>query len=165
MASESIIREVGTDGIEALAGGETAGIPYAAWLSETLSLPMLYVRKRPKGFGRQAQIEGDLEDGTKVILIEDLATDGGSKITFIEALRQAGASVSDVFVVFFYGAFPGAEENMAQAGTALHYLADWWDVLDRAEADGDFSAEDIAGVREFLADPIAWSAANGGRTS
>ncbi len=163
MASETIRREIGIDDVAALAGGETAGIPYAAWISDTLSLPMLYVRKRPKGFGRDAQIEGDLEEGAKVILIEDLATDGGSKITFIEALRASGALISDVFVVFFYGAFPGAEKNMAQAGASLHYLADWWDVLERAEADGDFSADDIAGVKEFLADPVAWSAANGGR--
>ena len=163
MAGAMIERDMEIRHIDFLAGGETAGIPFAAWISDTLSLPMLYVRKRPKGFGRDAQIEGNLTEGAKVVLIEDLATDCGSKLTFIEALRAAGAVVSDVFVIFFYGAFPGAEENMAQAGAKLHYLADWWDVLERAEADGDFSADDVAGVKEFLADPIAWSAANGGR--
>jgi orotate phosphoribosyltransferase len=163
MAGAAIERDIGLGDVTSLAGGETAGIPYAAWISDALSLPMLYVRKRPKGFGRNAQIEGDMAEGDRVVLIEDLATDGGSKITFIEAMRAAGALVSDVFVIFFYGAFPGAEENMAQAGANLHYLADWWDVLDKAEADGDFSADDIAGVKEFLANPIAWSAAHGGR--
>ena len=66
-----------------VAGGETAGIPYAAWISEALSRPMLYVRKKPKGFGRNAQIEGAMTEGSHVLLVEDLATDGGSKINFI----------------------------------------------------------------------------------
>ncbi len=146
-----------------VAGGETAGIPYAAWISEALSKPMLYVRKQPKGFGRNAQIEGEMPEGSHVLLVEDLATDGGSKINFINALRDAGATVSDVFVVFFYGAFPGAEDTMAEAGVTLHYLCDWWDVIAAAEAGGYFTPEDISGVRDFLADPITWSNAHGGK--
>ena len=85
-----------------VAGGETAGIPYAAWIAAGTDKPMLYVRKKPKGFGRDAQIEGSLEGGKKVLLVEDLATDGASKINFVEALQTAGGEVSDIFVVFFY---------------------------------------------------------------
>ncbi|MAF49162.1 MAG: orotate phosphoribosyltransferase [Rhodospirillales bacterium] len=162
LGAELIQREIGADGIDLVAGGETAGIPYAAWISETLEKPMLYVRKQPKGFGQNAQIEGDLEDGKRVLLVEDLATDGGSKINFIDALRLGGGVVTDVFVVFYYHAFPGAEETMKKAGTNLHYLADWHDVLAAAEAGRYFSDDEIAGVREFLANPISWSAANGG---
>lgn len=158
-----IERGVNMSAIDFVAGGETAGIPYAAWLSEALDKPMLYVRKQPKGFGRGAQIEGDMHEGARVLLVEDLATDGGSKINFINALRNAGGKVNDCFVVFFYGAFPGAEVAMQQAGTQLHYLADWQDVLAAAERGGYFSAADIAGVREFLEDPVGWSAAHGGR--
>ena len=99
-------RAVGFDAIDAVAGGETAGIPYAAWMAEATSLPMLYVRKKPKGFGRNAQIEGDLKPGSRVLLVEDLATDGASKIIFVNALRDAGATVTDAFVIFFYGVFP-----------------------------------------------------------
>ena len=161
MAVELIKRDVNNP-IDMVAGGETAGIPYAAWISETLSKPMLYVRKHPKGFGKMAQIEGDMTDGCNVLLVEDLATDGGSKISFINALREAGATVTDVFVIFFYGAFPGAEETMAKAGVNMHYLCDWWDVLAVAEAAGDFTTEEIDGVREFLADPLRWSADHGG---
>ena len=146
-----------------VAGGETAGIPYAAWISEALSKPMLYVRKKPKGFGRNAQIEGDMPEGSHVLLVEDLATDGGSKINFINALRESGATVSDVFVVFFYGAFPGAANTMADADVTLHYLCDWWDVIAAAEAGGYFTPDDIAGVRAFLADPIDWSKSRGGK--
>ncbi|MBT6291399.1 MAG: orotate phosphoribosyltransferase, partial [Rhodospirillaceae bacterium] len=74
---ELIERDIGAAAIDLVAGGETAGIPYAAWISESMDRPMLYVRKQPKGFGRNAQIEGDLEDGKRVLLVEDLATDGG----------------------------------------------------------------------------------------
>ena len=161
MAVELIKRDVNSP-IDMVAGGETAGIPYAAWISETLSKPMLYVRKHPKGFGKMAQIEGDMPDDCNVLLVEDLATDGESKIKFINALREAGATVTDVFVIFFYGAFPGAEETMAKAGVKMHYLCDWWDVLAVAETGGNFTTEEINGVREFLADPVAWSTDHGG---
>jgi orotate phosphoribosyltransferase len=154
---------VGLDGIDAVAGGETAGIPYAAWLAEAISRPMLYVRKKPKGFGRDAQIEGHFADGARVLLVEDLATDGASKLNFVNALRTAGAEVGDALVVFFYGIFPGALAALEQADIRLHFLATWWDVVREAEAGGHFPAESIAEVRKFLADPVAWSAAHGGR--
>ena len=149
--------------LDLVAGGETAGIPYGAWLSEALDKPMLYIRKKPKGFGRNAQIEGDMPAGSHVLLVEDLATDGGSKIMFIEALRAGDATVTDIFVVFYYSAFPGAEETMKKAGVNLHYLANWWDVLAQAEAGNYFSSDDIQGVKDFLADPLGWSVANGGK--
>src|SRR5690606_33840608 len=114
-------------------GGETAGIPFAAWLSERLALPMVYVRKKPKGFGRNAQIEGTFPEGARVLLVEDLATDGGSKLAFIEALRTAGAEVAHCFVVFHYGIFPQSTASLAAQGVALHGLATWWDVLAVAE--------------------------------
>jgi len=78
MAVECVGSAVGWESFDAVAGGETAGIPYAAWISETVSLPMLYVRKKPKGFGRDAQIEGAMAEGARVLLVEDLATDGAS---------------------------------------------------------------------------------------
>ena len=146
-----------------IAGGETAGIPYAAWIAAGTDKPMLYVRKKPKGFGRDAQIEGSLEGGKKVLLVEDLATDGASKINFVEALQTAGGEVSDIFVVFFYGVFPNALDTLKASGITLHYLCTWADVLKVAE-DGDyFRSEAIDGVRTFLSDPVGWSAANGGK--
>ncbi len=163
MAAAVIEDAVSFDTIDAVAGGETAGIPYAAWIAHASSLPMLYVRKKPKGFGRNAQIEGDLSDGQRVLLVEDLTTDGASKITFVNALRAAGATVTDALVVFFYGVFPGAVETMKEAGIRLHYLADWWDVVEAAETGGYFDDAAIAGVREFLADPVAWSRSHGGK--
>lgn len=163
MGAEMLSEDTDMASVDFLAGGETAGIPYSSWLSESLSKPMLYVRKKPKGFGRGAQIEGSMPEGAKVILVEDLATDGGSKVNFVNALRDAGATVEDIFVVFFYGAFPGAEETFANMGVKLHYLATWQDVLAEATRGGDFPQESLDGVRAFLEDPIKWSADHGGR--
>jgi len=163
LAVETLERDGALDGVDAVAGGETAGIPYAAWIAEARQLPMLYVRKQPKGFGRNAQIEGDIEGMNKVLLVEDLATDGASKVNFVNALRTAGCEVSDAFVVFFYGVFPGATEALAKIGLRLHHLAVWRDVLEVAEAGGLFTPDAIAGVHEFLDDPVAWSVAHGGK--
>ena len=163
LACEKLDRDVGFNTIDAVAGGETAGIPYAAWIAEAEAKPMLYVRKKPKGFGRNAQIEGTFDEGHRVLLVEDLATDGGSKITFVDALRQAGGEVTDIFMVFFYGAFPGAEESMEKMGVNLHFLATWRDVLKVAEEGQYFNQAAIDGVRAFLDDPVAWSKGHGGR--
>lgn len=165
LAGEMLSENIDMSSVDLLAGGETAGIPYSSWLSEELSKPMLYVRKKPKGFGRNAQIEGSMSEGAKVILVEDLATDGGSKINFVEALRGAGAEVEDIFVVFFYGAFPGAEETFRDMGVRLHALATWNDVLAAATEGNDFPEKTLSAVRNFLDDPIGWSAAHGGRDS
>lgn len=142
-----------------IAGGETAGIPYAAFIAERLNLPMLYVRKQPKGFGRMAQIEGVMDEGgKKAILVEDLQTDGGSKKIFIEVLRQAGAIVEHSFVVFHYGIFPASEKNMAEIGVKLHALCDWWDVLAAARAGDYFDAETLSAVESYLENPESWAA-------
>ena len=161
---ELLNRESDMAGTDLVAGGETAGIPYAAWIAESTDKPMLYVRKTPKGFGRDAQIEGDLKEGQRVLLIEDLATDGGSKINFVNALRTAGAKVSDIFVVFFYGVFPGALETLDEAGITLHYLCTWHDVLKVAEEYEYFSREVIEDVSVFLKEPLEWSKKHGGRS-
>jgi len=163
LAARTITREVGFESTDYLAGGETAGIPYAAWTSDILDLPMLYVRKKPKGFGRNAQIEGEFKEGSRVLLVEDLASDGASKVNFCQALRDAGAVCHHAFVVFFYGVFPGALKTLEEIDVELHYLANWWDVLEVAEQEGHFSKAAVLEVRNFLHDPIQWSASHGGR--
>ena len=151
----NILRQHGSK-IDAVAGGETAGIPYAAFLAERLNIPMLYVRKKPKGFGRMAQIEGHLQDGQHVVLIEDLQTDGGSKKVFIDALRDAGAIVEHAFVVFHYGIFPQSEVNMRDWGVKLHALTTWHEVLKVAEEKNYFNKETLAQVKQFLDNPTQW---------
>ena len=144
---------------DAVAGGETAGIPFAAWMAERLNLPMQYIRKKPKGFGRNARIEGHLESGARVLLVEDLATDGGSKVSFIDALREAEAQVKHCFVIFFYDIFPDAKDIMDAAGVELHYLTTWRHVLDVAAEEGRLSAQQITAIEAFLDNPSAWESA------
>src|SRR5215475_4832540 len=128
LAAELIERHTGFESLDAVAGGETAGIPFAAWIADRLSLPMLYVRKQPKGFGRNAQIEGELKDGARVLLVEDLASEGTSKLNFVRAIRQAGGVIDHAFVIFNYGIFPQIETSLAAEGINLLALATWWDV-------------------------------------
>ncbi len=155
-------RGVAGAAFDVVAGGETAGIPYGAWVAEALSLPFVYVRKKPKDVGKTQQIEGALQAGQRALLVEDLATDGASKVNFLNALRAAGASCEHSVVVFYYGIFPKAPEIIRNAGITLHALTDWRTVIDVAEAAGYFSAAQAKGVREFLDGPEAWSRAHGG---
>ncbi|MGH7093388.1 MAG: orotate phosphoribosyltransferase, partial [Stellaceae bacterium] len=158
MAAELIERQTGFESLDAIAGGETAGIPFAAWIADRLSLPMLYVRKQPKGFGRNAQIEGRLADGARVLLVEDLASEGTSKLNFVRAIRQAGGQIAHTFVIFNYGIFPHIDTSLQAEGIALHALANWWDVAATAEQLGRFEAGQYEKIKNFLADPETWSA-------
>jgi orotate phosphoribosyltransferase len=150
--------------LDAIAGAETAGIPFAAWLADRLALKLRYVRKRPLGIGRNAQVEGGSVEGLRVLLMDDLTTDGGSKLNFARGLRAAGAVVEHVLTIFYHDAFPGADARLREAGLTLHALANWGDVL-RAEAGSGLAPEDRAEIERFLADPVAWSTRHGGRAS
>src|ERR1700722_7610890 len=161
MAKNLIGERIGKN-FDYVAGGETAGIAYAAWLAEAFDLPMLYVRKQPKGFGRMAQIEGDLKEGARVLLVEDLASDGKSKVKFVEPLRKAGAVVEHAFVVFEYGIFKNIGASMDEIGVTLHSLCTWWDMLKAARESGYFEARMLDEVEKFLKSPEQWSAAHGG---
>ena len=161
-ACATVMREAGFERFDAVAGGETAGIPFAAWMADRLGLPMLYVRKKAKGFGRNTQIEGHLVEGQRVLLVEDMTSDGGSKINFCNALREAGGKVEHVLVFFFYDIFPESKKILSDLGVTLHYLATWWDVLAVAKQSGKFDAAKLAEVEKFMHDPAGWSKAHGG---
>jgi len=158
----TVLRDVGFEQFDGVAGGETAGIPFAAWMADRLMLPMQYVRKKSKGFGRNAQIEGHVEPGDRVLLVEDMTTDGRSKVNFCKALRNAGAVVDHVFVFFFYDIFPEGEKIMKDLGVTLHSLATWWDVLEVAKKSGRFDKGKLREVEKFMKDPPGWSKAHGG---
>ena len=164
-AVTTLARDAGFEQFDVVAGGETAGIPYAAWISDRLGLPMQYVRKKAKGFGRNAQIEGDIREGARTLLVEDLATDGGSKINFCKALRDAGAIVEHVFVNFYYDIYPESKKTFADLGVRLHCLATWWDVLAVVKKGGYLQPTQIAEVEKFLHEPAKWSVAHGGVSS
>ena len=131
-----------------VAGGETAGIPYSSFISQKLKLPMVYIRKLPKGFGKGKLIEGEFRKKSKSILIEDMATDGGSKIHFINSMRKAHLSVKDIFVVFFYDIYPSAKENMKKMRVNLNYLASWKDILEVSP--NYISEKDYINLKKYL---------------
>ena len=161
-AAATLARDAGFEQFDVVAGGETAGIPYAAWIADRMGLPMQYIRKKPKGFGRNAQIEGDIREGARTLLVEDLTTDGRSKINFCQALRQAGAQVEHVFVNFYYDIFPESKQVMKDLNVRLHYLATWWDVLNVVKKGGYFDPHVVSEVERFLNSPAQWSAEHGG---
>jgi len=158
----TVMRDAGFEAFDNIAGGETAGIPFGALVAERLALPMSYVRKKPKGYGRNAQIEGVMSEGDRVLLVEDLTTDGGSKLKFVDAIRNTGAQCGHTAVIFYYGIFEGTEDTLSAHGVKLHYLCTWWDVLAEARARGSFDAETLRQVEIFLNDPRAWQEARKG---
>jgi orotate phosphoribosyltransferase len=160
--ASTLARDAGFEVFDAVAGGETAGIAYAAWMSEKLGLPMQYVRKQPKGFGRNEQIEGEVKEGSRVLLVEDMTTDGGSKVNFVNALRKAGVKCEHAFVIFYYDIFPEGLKLLTDMGVTHHALATWWDVLKVAKDSGKFDPKKLAEVETFMRDPRGWSKAHGG---
>jgi orotate phosphoribosyltransferase len=156
----TVMRNAGFEAFDNIAGGETAGIPFAALVAERMALPMTYVRKKPKGYGRNARIEGDMTEGQRVLLVEDLTTDGGSKLSFVDAIRDTGATCAHTAVIFYYDIFPETEKTLGDHGVALHHLCTWWDVLAEAKASGAFDAQTLSGVEEFLSNPREWQEKN-----
>jgi orotate phosphoribosyltransferase len=157
-AAEILEGEIGARNIDYIAGGETAGIPYAAFISQKMQKPMLYIRKKPKGFGRMAQIEGHIEgEGKKIVLIEDVQNFGTSVKIFIDALRSSGNIVENLLVIFSHG-HESSKRNMEEMGVKLHALCTWRDVLEVARQNRIFDEETLSSVELFLDDPEGWEA-------
>ncbi|MCT4559354.1 MAG: orotate phosphoribosyltransferase [Pelagimonas sp.] len=156
----TVMRNAGFEAFDNVAGGETAGIPFSALVAERMGLPMTYVRKKPKGYGRNARIEGVMTEGERVLLVEDLTTDGGSKLSFVDAIRETGATCGHTAVIFYYGIFPETVKTLGDHGVELHYLCTWHDILAEAKAMGSFKPETLAQVEAFLNAPRDWQEAN-----
>ena len=159
----TVMRDAGFEAFDNVAGGETAGIPFAALVAERLALPMTYIRKKPKGYGRNARIEGVMGKGDRVLLVEDLATDGGSKLSFVDAIRETGATCAHTAVIFSYGIFPETEPTLAEHGVTLHALCTWWDVLAAARERAVFDPATLGEVESFLRAPREWQEAHADR--
>lgn len=163
-AAATIMRDAGFEKFDCIAGGETAGIPFAAFLAERMGLPMIYCRKKPKGHGRNAQIEGHMPEGARVLVIEDLTTAGGSMFTFIDAIRAAGGVVDHGIALFYYGIYPEAEQRFANGNVQLHHISTWRNVLAVAREQKLFDDNTLSEVESFLNAPLEWSGRNGGVT-
>lgn len=156
----TVLREAGFEAFNNIAGGETAGIPFSALIAERLALPLTYVRKKPKGYGRNARIEGVMTKNDRVLLIEDMTTDGGSKISFIDAIRATGAKCNNTAVIFYYDIFPETLKKLKDHRTNLHYLCTWWDVLAVAKKRNTFDKRTLEDVENFLREPRLWQEQN-----
>lgn len=145
---------------DAVAGGETAGIPFAVALAGDLAKPALYVRKKPKDYGIATRLEGELPfPGARVLLVEDLITDGGSKMTFIEALRSAGAVVEDALVLF--DREQGGTELLASQGVRLHSVTDRKTAFAVGHSAGLLDQDAVTSIEIYFRDPAAWHIARG----
>lgn len=111
---------IDTLNVDIVAGAETAGIPLAAVVAQKLKKPMLYIRKKPKAHGTKSKIEGVVSEGQKVVLVDDMITDGGSKLGFIEGIRNADAVIEDSVVVLDRG--QGGSDTLEGVGVSLHSL-------------------------------------------
>ena len=152
----TVMRDVGFEAFDNIAGGETAGIPFGALVAERMALPMTYVRKKPKGYGRNARIEGVMSENQRVLLVEDMTTDGGSKLSFVDAIRETGATCGHTAVIFYYDIFPQTKKTLGDHGVALHHLCTWWDVLAEAKASKAFDEATLKDVEAFLNAPKEW---------
>ena len=158
--AKKVETEIGLSHIDVVAGGETAGIPYASFVAHLIRKPMIYIRKQPKGYGGTKQIEGILNAGQRVLLVEDLITDGLSKLRFNIGIRGAGAKMTHCLCVFDYASDRlnqhEGRDNLAKNDIELHVLANWDDVLDTGLSKSYFSEDASKQIIDFLQDPENW---------
>jgi len=140
---------------DVLAGGETAGIPFAAFLARSFGKPMVYVRKAAKEHGLSSLVEGALTSGARVLLVEDLITDAGSKLHFVKGINDAGGTVVDVLVLF--DRQQGGREALQEKGIRLHAVTDMSTALEAADSGGVLAAEELRVVRAYLRSPREWN--------
>lgn len=139
-----------------IAGTATAGIPHAAWLSDLMGLPMCYVRSGAKAHGRSKMIEGPLEAGDRVVLVEDLVSTGMSSLAAVSSIREEGAHVVAVVAIFSYG-LPRARRAFEEGAVPLHTVTTFPDLLGVASRAGQLSSDELASLQGWYRDPEAWS--------
>lgn len=153
-AAARMICEFNKLAFDVIAGGETAGIPFAAFLARSLGKPMIYIRKAKKDHGIASRIEGSLHSGQRVLLVEDLITDAGSKLSFIDAIKEVGGTVKDVIVIF--DRLQGGEAALKSIGIDLYSITNIGTFLSIAEEHDLFSATHLAEIGKYLFDPGQW---------
>ena len=140
---------------DVIAGVATAGIPQAALIADVLNMPLIYVRSKPKDHGLENLIEGEMKEGAKVVVIEDLISTGGSSLKAVEAIRKAGGDVVGMVASYTYG-FPVAALAFTDANVKLVTLTDYDHVVAEALATGYIQESDIELLNEWRKDPSGW---------
>lgn len=159
VATASLLLERRRTEFTVVAGGETAGIPFAAVLAQGLSKPLVYVRKKAKGYGIANRVEGALPAGARVLLVEDLITDGGSKLGFLDAIADAGGQVTDALVLF--DREQGGAELLAGRGVRLHSVTDRRTALSVGQGAGLLDEGAVQSIDDYFRDPVRWHTARG----
>ena len=152
--AEALAEKVKAMGVDVVAGCETAGIPIAAAIALKAKLPMVYVRKRPKGYGTESMIEGVLEKGQKVVLIDDMITDGKSKIRFVEGIKKDGGEVKDVLVIL--DREQGGTETLAEHALTLHSLITLKELLQHMKDNELVDQDNFDITSKYLENPEQW---------
>lgn len=150
-----LAKKVESLGVDAVAGAETAGIPIAAGIGLISKLPMVYVRKRPKGYGTNSFVEGNISQGQKAVLVDDMITDGRSKFNFIEGLMNEGAVVEHVLVIV--DREQGGKESLGQEGVALHSLISLKELLEYMKEKKLVDEENYNLTLAYLENPERWN--------
>jgi orotate phosphoribosyltransferase len=140
---------------EVVAGTATAGIPHAAWVSDILDLPMVYIRSKAKAHGKGKQIEGKVEKGQKVVVVEDLISTGGSVINAVESLREAGCEVLGVVAIFTYE-LPKGNEMLGESEITAYSLTDYTSLINVAQEKGYIEEADLASLNAWKENPEKW---------
>jgi orotate phosphoribosyltransferase len=144
------------ENVTAIAGVATGAIAQGAMVAEELNLPFVYIRATPKDHGLENLIEGDLKPGSKVVIIEDLISTGGSSLKAAEAVRNAGCDVIGMVAIFTYG-FPLATEKFKDAKVNLTSLCNYDSILDEALKTDYIDESEIKTLQEWRKDPAHWN--------
>lgn len=140
---------------EAIAGVATGAIAHGVLVAEVLHLPFIYVRSKPKGHGLENLIEGDIQPGTKVVMIEDLISTGGSSLSAAEAVRNYGAEVLGMLAIFTYN-FPLAAKNFQEANIELTTLSDYKLLIKLAYDSGEITDDQLESLNNWRKNPETW---------
>ena len=157
MMIDTIKSDINSEPLNYIIGGETAGIPFAAVIAEKMQLPLSYIRKKPKDYGKSKLIEGEVFKDKNSLLVEDLMTDGKSKIDFVDKIRSHGINCDLSLVVFKYNIFKDADTNLEKNNIKVHHLTDWEGVYNEMFKINGFDSNVLSEIREFLDDPVTWS--------
>lgn len=139
-----------------IAGTATAGIPHAAWLADRLDLPMAYVRSAAKAHGQGKRIEGRIDAGQNVVVVEDLVSTGISSVAVVEAVQEVGATVEGVLAIFTYG-LPASVEAFERAGVPLYAVTNYPSLIEVAVSESMLDRASFDTLLEWQQDPVAWS--------
>lgn len=153
---------ISKNAITAIVGVESSGVAYAAWMAQTFELPLLFLRKKPVGWGMKAQIEGQFNPADKVLLVDDVTTDGKSKVDACLALRKSGLTMHHAFVLIQFGIYPYTEPMLNEHELEMSSLMTWPVLFEALRLRDTLSTKKIASIEAFTRDPVKWSVRHGG---